>query len=163
MFNPFGIVANGTEQWQSDPVYRGTYGILSTYLLTMGLCIWTAVHLNMTDGHSAMVQTGRKIGWLVIGLFAPELIAWTAFQQNKDAVELTRNFEATFRQRRAEGTLARLTKALSVAYLRVKDLVDLAAGTHTRWSRTARLRLMSPRCERRGGGILGPSCIAISL
>ncbi|TKA66839.1 hypothetical protein B0A55_08819 [Friedmanniomyces simplex] len=96
-------------------MFRGTYGILSTCLLTMALCIWTAVHLNMGDGRSAWAQTGRKTGWLIIGLFAPELVAWTAFQQRKDAAELTGHFKLAFGscgRKEPEGTLVRCLKRL---------------------------------------------------
>ncbi|KAK5714038.1 hypothetical protein LTR15_010945 [Elasticomyces elasticus] len=112
MFNPFGIVTNGTSPWEPEPTFRGTYGILSTCLLTMILCIWTAVHLNMEDGRNAWIQTARKSGWLIIGLFAPELVAWTAFQQNKDALELTRHMEKVFEQRQTESTFPDLLKRL---------------------------------------------------
>ncbi|KAK5746853.1 hypothetical protein LTR17_000483 [Elasticomyces elasticus] len=112
MFNPFGIVTNGTSPWQAEPTVRGTYGILSTCLLTMILCIWTAVHLNLEDGRNAWIQTGRKSGWLIIGLFAPELVAWTAFQQNKDAVELTRHMETVLNQKHSRRTFPDLLKRL---------------------------------------------------
>ena len=75
MFNPFGTgPVNGTSVWRPEPQYRGTYGILSTCLVTMGLCIWTAVHLNIREHKGFWVQMGRKIGWLVTGLFAPEMV-----------------------------------------------------------------------------------------
>ena len=44
MFTPFG---NITASWRPEPKYRGTYSILSSYLITMALCVWSAVHLNL--------------------------------------------------------------------------------------------------------------------
>ncbi|KAK3619489.1 hypothetical protein LTR56_023990 [Elasticomyces elasticus] len=126
MFNPFGIVTNGTSPWQAEPTVRGTYGILSTCLLTMILCIWTAVHLNMEDGRNAWMQTGRKSGWLIIGLFAPELVAWTAFQQNKDAVELTRYMETVLEQKRTKNTVMRW---LENVFCCVTARKEVATGT----------------------------------
>lgn len=96
MLNPRGFAlfgANYTDYgaaWHPEPHYRGTYGILSSCLTTMILCIWTAVHLNMPEQHGFLRQVFRKTGWLIIGLFAPELVAWSAFQQNRDARQLTR-------------------------------------------------------------------------
>lgn len=73
----FGAVpANNTSEWHPEPTYRGTFGILSTCLITMVLCVWTAVHLNIPEhGQAGIVtrQTCRKILWLCIGLLAPEL------------------------------------------------------------------------------------------
>ncbi|KAK5745728.1 hypothetical protein LTR17_001229 [Elasticomyces elasticus] len=126
MFNPFGIVTNGTSSWQAEPTVRGTYGILSTCLLTMMLCIWTAVHLNMEDGRNAWIQTGRKSEWLIIGLFAPELVAWTAFQQNKDAVELTRYMETVLEQKRTKNTVMRWLKTVFYCVITRKEV---ATGT----------------------------------
>lgn len=113
MFDPFGALpANTTSGWHAEPDYRGTYGILSTCLVTMALCIWTAVHLNMGTHHKPWRQTGRKLGWLIIGLFAPELVAWTAFQQNRDASKLTRDLAAVFHRKRPESALVRLWRTL---------------------------------------------------
>ena len=75
MFAPFGQnPVNHTNPWRSEPPYRGTYGILSTCLVTMGLCIWTALHLNMQEHNGFYRQMWRKVGWLTIGLFAPEMV-----------------------------------------------------------------------------------------
>ncbi|KAK3632039.1 hypothetical protein LTR22_020779 [Elasticomyces elasticus] len=129
MFNPFGIVTNGTSPWQAEPTFRGTYGILSTCLLTMILCIWTAVHLNMENGRNAWLQTGRKAGWLIIGLFAPELVAWTAFQQNKDAVELTRHMDTILNQKHSRSTFADLLKRLFCCIVARKEEADDTQAT----------------------------------
>ncbi|RYP73402.1 hypothetical protein DL771_003670 [Monosporascus sp. 5C6A] len=57
----------------------------------MILCVWTAVHLHLPEhkGHGYKYlpeyQICRKLGWLLIGLFAPELVSWTAFEQHREA------------------------------------------------------------------------------
>lgn len=60
--------------------------ILSSCLVTLGLCIWTSVHLNIPERgedkpHSwwdprgwLRKQTWRKICWLLVGMFAPEFV-----------------------------------------------------------------------------------------
>lgn len=70
------VPENLTVKWQPEPTFRGTYSTLSSCLLTMGLCVWTAVHLNIPEhGHKGFVnpQLRRKFMWLFIGLFAPEV------------------------------------------------------------------------------------------
>jgi len=89
----FGAASNGTT-WRPEPTYRGTYSILSSCLITMTLCIWTAVHLNLPEHGKATRQTWRKLWWLTIGLFAPELVAWTAFEQYREARHLHRMMKA---------------------------------------------------------------------
>lgn len=97
-----GSEGNFTEySWQAQPDYRGTFGIISTCFVTLALCTWKIVHLNLPGvcpeddlplsawfkpgttksirhrlvhilgGH----QLTRQIGWLLIGLFAPELVS----------------------------------------------------------------------------------------
>lgn len=69
--------ANGTAKWHPEPPGRGTFGILSSCLITMALCVWTAVHLNIPEkGQTGIFtpQMRRKIIFLLIGLFAPELV-----------------------------------------------------------------------------------------
>ena len=67
--------ANHTAHWTPEPARRGTYSILSTCLITMGLCVWTAVHLNVPGHHKTRQQILRKAGWLIMGLLAPELVS----------------------------------------------------------------------------------------
>jgi len=82
MFNIFGNSStNDTVAWQPEPTTRGTFGVLSTCLITISLCIWTAVHLNVPTHKGSVGQTIRKVKWLVIGLLAPELVLFTAWYQ----------------------------------------------------------------------------------
>jgi hypothetical protein len=89
----FGQARNHTT-WHPEPEGRGTYGLLSTCLLTMILCVWTAVHLNLPEHRRHSVsylpsfQTLRKLRWLLIGLFAPEVVSWSAFEQYREATTL---------------------------------------------------------------------------
>ncbi|KAH4038915.1 hypothetical protein HBH92_154450 [Parastagonospora nodorum] len=86
MFRPYGDPSsNETLSWGAEPRYRGTYSILSSCIITIGLCVWTAVHLNVPEHGKVVPQFWRKVKWLAIGLFAPEMVAWTAFQQRHEA------------------------------------------------------------------------------
>jgi hypothetical protein len=62
------------SKWIPEPKARGTYTILSTCVITMLLCVWTAVHLNLPEPRGFGHQLGRKIGWLIMGLLAPEMV-----------------------------------------------------------------------------------------
>ena len=65
--------------WKPSNESRGTWDILSTCLLTMILCVWTAVHLNVPPPGAAGFLILRKLGWLFMGLLAPELVAASAW------------------------------------------------------------------------------------
>jgi hypothetical protein len=90
MFNAFG---NATQvppaSWRNEPATRGTWNILSSCLITLGLCLWTALHLNIPrHKEGAWLSQIRKTGWLLLGLLAPEMLAYTAWYQRQAAHKL---------------------------------------------------------------------------
>jgi hypothetical protein len=75
MIYPYGNPSsNETLFWGQEPRTRGTYSILTSCIITLGLCVLTAVHLNVPDYGKLMPQYRRKVWWLMIGLFAPEQV-----------------------------------------------------------------------------------------
>lgn len=75
------LFGNGTDivHWQPSPSKRGTFDILSSCIITMLLCVWTAVHLNISPPESTWRPRVRKVGWVIVALLAPEFIAYTAW------------------------------------------------------------------------------------
>lgn len=75
------VFGNGTDKvhWKPSVESRGIFEVLSTCLLTMLLCVWTAVHLNVPPPGDRWGLYLRKIGWLILALLAPELVASTAW------------------------------------------------------------------------------------
>lgn len=75
------LFGNGTDlvHWKPSPNTRGTFDILSTCLITMLLCVWTAVHLNISPPGAFWSPKLRKLGWLILALLAPEIVAYTAW------------------------------------------------------------------------------------
>ena len=88
----FDIFGNGTTappvNWQPDASTRGTTDILSTCLITLGICLWSALHLNIPRYGKSSQQKWYKCGWLLVGLFAPEMVAYTAWAQLRAARRL---------------------------------------------------------------------------
>ena len=65
-----------------DPSGRGTVGLVSSCVLTLSLCVWTAIHLNVfPPGTTWPRRTLYKISWALIGIFAPEIVLWRAVDQ----------------------------------------------------------------------------------
>ena len=75
------LFGNGTDivRWQPNCNTRGTFDILSICIITMLLCVWTAVHLNVPPPGSDWESRLRKVGWLILALLAPEMVAYTAW------------------------------------------------------------------------------------
>ncbi|THZ14697.1 hypothetical protein D6C91_07176 [Aureobasidium pullulans] len=90
MLAPFGNqTANQTATWHPEPHGRGTFGLLSSCITTLVLCVYTAVHLNIPEHGKERQQYFRKFGWVVLGLLAPEIVAWNAWEQYRTASRIT--------------------------------------------------------------------------
>ena len=78
--------------WHPEPSVRGTWSILSTCIITLGLCIWTAVHLNIPEhGTTQWTKFWRKVFWLFMGLLAPEIVSGFQAEPNREKC-LTNHF-----------------------------------------------------------------------
>ncbi|KAH6668786.1 hypothetical protein B0J14DRAFT_150464 [Halenospora varia] len=97
-------VANGLNStdpipvWKAGPAQRGTFGILSNCILTLGLCIWTSLHLNIPEHNTASVQFMRKLNWMFLGLIAPELVVATALIQRNEGKNLYRAMQGILKE-----------------------------------------------------------------
>lgn len=87
--------------WQDGPNTRRTWDIISSCVITLCLCLWTALHLNIPELHGTIIQRWRKLGWLFTGLLAPEMIVFTALEQRRTALALTRQMQAHFGEEQA--------------------------------------------------------------
>ncbi|CZT07733.1 uncharacterized protein RCO7_11224 [Rhynchosporium graminicola] len=91
--SPTAIATNSsgavTVGWVSDPAGRGTFSLLFSSLLTLGLCVWSAMHLNIPPHDEQPAQSWMKnFKWGLIGVFAPELIVFAAWRQYNSAKAL---------------------------------------------------------------------------
>ncbi|KAF1927529.1 uncharacterized protein M421DRAFT_393038 [Didymella exigua CBS 183.55] len=68
---------------------RDTISLLLSCFAILGLCVYSAVHLNVPrKGESSIRVLVREFKWCIIGLFAPELILYTAWRQLASARQL---------------------------------------------------------------------------
>ncbi|KAK6532648.1 hypothetical protein TWF281_006829 [Arthrobotrys megalospora] len=76
--------------WTSDPDGRGTMGLIWGCILTLALCVWSALHLNIPPKHDQpSTYWLRVIRWVLLGVLAPELVLWAAWRQWSSARILT--------------------------------------------------------------------------
>ena len=83
----FGNGNNGTSKWVPDPSNsRGTWTILSSCIITLTLCVYTSLHLNVPAHRSTVKSTiFMKAKYVIFGLLAPELIVFNAWRQRSVA------------------------------------------------------------------------------
>src|SRR3569833_2333086 len=86
---------NVTVGWQPEPTTRGSFNILSSCIITTSLCVWRAVHLNIPSEGEKLAQVLRKVGGLLVGLVAPEMVVFTAWYQRSTAKAISKEIERT--------------------------------------------------------------------
>ncbi|KAK6529590.1 hypothetical protein TWF281_008761 [Arthrobotrys megalospora] len=81
-FDPNIIILPATVGWVGDPDGRGTFSLVSSCVITLTLCVWSALHLNVPpEGTSLKKAAFTRAKWVVFGIFAPELLVATASAQ----------------------------------------------------------------------------------
>ena len=82
---------NGFVGYTSDPPGRGTLTLIISCVLTLVLCVWSALHLNVPPPGRTHRQTiCTNILWITAGIYAPELVVFTAWRQWSSAKNLSR-------------------------------------------------------------------------
>lgn len=82
--------------WMSEPKGRGTLGIVFPCLFTIGLCVWSAIHIDIIPQPTAFRVALCQFKWLIIAVGSPDTFMglvqdqfWTA-RAIKKCVESTR-------------------------------------------------------------------------
>jgi len=114
MFAPFGNSSQAVVHWQPEPTTRGTSTILTTCIITITLCVWTAIHMNIpaADERQGKIPVWRKIGWLIVALIAPEFVVYTAWYQRRVASEMLRGLQNIFGQEPPPSRFARMRRKI---------------------------------------------------
>lgn len=65
-----------------DPNGRGTPSLLISCVLTLILCVWSALHLNVPSrNHTPVSDLWLNTRWIITGIYAPELVVFAAWRQ----------------------------------------------------------------------------------
>jgi len=76
-------VAISQVGWVSEPQGRGTFSLICSCLLTLTFCVWSALHLNIPPSDFTFKYLFlEKTKWVLLGIFAPELVVATAAGQH---------------------------------------------------------------------------------
>ncbi|KAH6642959.1 hypothetical protein C7974DRAFT_113330 [Boeremia exigua] len=78
----FSATAVVEVAWHSAPNERGTWDLIVSCVLTLMICVWSALHLNVPTTQSRLMDRNvRRLRWILLGIFAPEVVVSTAFAQ----------------------------------------------------------------------------------
>ncbi|KAF2006515.1 hypothetical protein P154DRAFT_600371 [Amniculicola lignicola CBS 123094] len=90
--------------WFSAPNLRGTWDIIVSCVLTLTICVWSALHLNVpVEGSTLLQRNFRRTRWIILGIFAPEVVVSSAFAQYLTARWLRREILEDSKYRKANG------------------------------------------------------------
>jgi len=82
----FALPINETEpSWVPEPKGRGTLGLVLPCLITLALCVWTTIHVNVNPEPTKRRMFAFKVAWLLLGAFAPEIVLWCSLSQYWEA------------------------------------------------------------------------------
>ena len=74
-----------------DPNGRGTFSLISSCVLTLTLCVWSALHLNVpSKSQTTLASLMTQCRWIITGGYAPELVLFTAWRQWSSAKLLSK-------------------------------------------------------------------------
>lgn len=74
--------------WVPSPDGRGTIDIILSCVLTLGLCVWTAVHCDIVPNSTEWQRIFYKASWMFVALLAPEIVVSCSFCQWREAKKL---------------------------------------------------------------------------
>lgn len=91
---PFGAKVTVVSGWVQGPDYRGTIDIIWSSFLTIFLCTWTAVCLNVPHPDDKKPQVFfRKVKWMLWAIVGPEIVLAVAIGQYASARRSVRRFK----------------------------------------------------------------------
>ena len=81
--------------WVGSPSGRGTIDILWSSILTIFLCTWTALCLNVPDRNDGKLQVfGRRLKWMFWAIVGPEIVLVAAVGQRASAIRSVKRFKS---------------------------------------------------------------------
>jgi hypothetical protein len=117
---------SGLAGWSQAPNYRGTWDIITSCVLTLTVCVWSALHLNVPSENSRLrTRNIRRLRWILLGIFAPELVVSTAFAQYLTASWLHREIrkDVEYRKKEVRLSFSFMSIMLSLQYHHAFEIV----------------------------------------
>lgn len=85
----FGASNYTRPQFVPEPIGRGTWGLVQSCLFTLGLCVYSAIHVNVFHRECRWwTRALIRCKWLVVALLAPEFIVFNAWSQRRQALRI---------------------------------------------------------------------------
>ena len=87
----FGTSNFTTQYWGPDPDTRGAWDLVRSCIITLGLCVYSALHLNVFHhGCPWWARALVRLKWMLVALLAPEFVVFNAWSQRRQACRIAR-------------------------------------------------------------------------
>ena len=142
------VFGTNTQQahWQPNPGGRGTSSLLQTCLITLGRCVYSAIHLNIPRHRATnREKVFAKLKWLTIALFAPELVVLAAWTQRREAKAILAVFVKSHSGRASPKVYDRILQWLHVTKSKSRHSIESVSTprmSHVRLDVLRRARIL---------------------
>ncbi|KAK3389910.1 hypothetical protein B0H63DRAFT_105505 [Podospora didyma] len=93
------VTQHSSLGWTPEPDGRGTFGILRSCIATLALCVYSSIHINLAAAHDSKTTVYlRKAKWVVIAMFAPELVVYVAWCQLRATKQIQQQMLSCFKK-----------------------------------------------------------------
>lgn len=82
---PNGTYVRSEPAFVPNPTGRGTIEVIFSCIVTLGLCIWTAVHPDVVANKTILGHLIYKTSWMMTALVVPEIVVSNSFHQWREA------------------------------------------------------------------------------
>lgn len=111
-----------TIGWVSEPDGRETFSLMTSCVLTLSLCVWSAMHLNIPHYRESRWQYWlRHVKWGLVGVFAPELVVFAAWRQyvsaNAVRYEVSQTIDTKDSDKEHESTVIFFAKSSQLCFI----------------------------------------------
>ena len=104
---------NQPQSWGQPPNYRGTFDIIWLCFSTLIICTWNTVHFNIPlRRYSDARRLFLQVSWMVIALYAPELLLFLAINERIRACTMVNEVLAVHPHLTGLGLLKRTWKSI---------------------------------------------------
>ncbi|MDI1486220.1 MAG: hypothetical protein OHK93_005446 [Ramalina farinacea] len=132
-----GVMLAVWHRWEPDPNTRGTWTIVVSCVITLALSAWTALHLNVPAQQGRQGLRWRKAKWLGLGLIAPEVVAYVAWCQRREARRLARDVREALHHPEPESLWTRLRRSVVCGRKKKQQHTDEASASPAPIGQTA--------------------------
>jgi hypothetical protein len=107
----FGTSNYTDPYWAPNPTTRGTTGLVLGCLVTLVLCVYSALHLNVFHRQCPWwMRCLVRTKWMLIALLAPEFVVFNAWSQRRHALRIAQVLRRRSGQAEPESIMMRLRR-----------------------------------------------------